>query len=115
MAKLDRDRKLALAKAMRSEPVTTEALLWKLLRDRRLASLKFRRQVPVGRYIADFLCYRHRLIVEADGPLHEERAEHDAERDEWLRSQGFRVLRFANKDVWRRTEDVIAIIPKEVG
>jgi very-short-patch-repair endonuclease len=56
MAKLDRDGKLAFAKAMRSEPVTTEALLWKLLRDRRLASLKFRRQVPVGRYIADFLC-----------------------------------------------------------
>jgi very-short-patch-repair endonuclease len=85
---------IAFARSMRKAPAFHENLLWKILRDRRLEHLKFRRQVPLGRYIADFLCPRHRLIVEADGPLHD--PAHDAERDAWLRSQGFRVLRFKN-------------------
>ena len=74
-----------------------EQLLCRLLRDRRLDGLKFRRQLPIGRYVADFVCLRHRLIVEADGPYHDEAR--DAERDTWLRSQGFRVLRFKNAEV----------------
>jgi very-short-patch-repair endonuclease len=82
----------------------TERLLWKLLRDRRLEGLKFRRQVAVGPYIADFVCFAKRLIVEADGPLHEPAA--DKARDAWLRSQRFEVLRFANDD--------IALYPNEV-
>jgi very-short-patch-repair endonuclease len=85
--------KLAHAKRMRS--AATERLLWDLLRDRRLEEPKFRRQVPIGRYIADFLCLRHRLIVEADGPFHD--TGRDAERDAWLTAQKFRVLRFSNE------------------
>ena len=79
---------------MRREPTFTERALWTLLRDRRLAGLKFRRQVPLGRYIVDFVCFAERLVVEADGPLHD--PERDAVRDAWLRSQHFRVLRFPN-------------------
>jgi very-short-patch-repair endonuclease len=97
------------AKEMRHEPVLYERRLWKLLRDRRLAGLKFRRQVVLGRYIADFACFRHRLIVEADGPQHEERAQ-DATRGDWLRSQGFRVLRFPNQQIENRREQVVAAI-----
>ena len=82
---------------MRHAPSFNERTLWKLLRNRRLADLKFRRQVPLGRYIADFLCYSQRLIVEADGPLHD--AEADAVRDAWLTAQGFRVLRFTNREI----------------
>ncbi|MBX3481839.1 MAG: endonuclease domain-containing protein [Caulobacter sp.] len=82
---------------MRKAPAFHEAILWKLLRDRRLAHLKFRRQVPLGRYIADFLCLEHRIIVEADGPLHD--PVKDAERDAWLNGQGFRVLRFPNATI----------------
>ena len=63
------DRTLAHARRMRKAPAATEQYLWKLLRDRRLAALKFRRQVPIGRYVADFACLRHRLIVEADGAV----------------------------------------------
>ena len=94
------------AKEMRHEPVLYERRLWKLLRDRRLAGLKFRRQVVLGRYIADFVCFRHRLIVEADGPQHEDRVE-DAARDEWLRGQGFRVLRFPNQQIENRGDQVV--------
>jgi len=84
--------KLKFAKHMRRAPTFAERQLWQLLRDRRLEGLKFRRQVPLGPYIVDFLCHAHRLIVEIDGPFHDE--EHDALRDTWLRTQGFEVLRF---------------------
>jgi very-short-patch-repair endonuclease len=97
------------AKEMRREPVLYERRLWKLLRDRRLAGLKFRRQVVLGRYIVDFICFRHRLIVEADGPQHEDRAQ-DAARDEWLTGQGFRVLRFPNQQIENRGHEVIGTI-----
>jgi very-short-patch-repair endonuclease len=96
------------AKAMRREPALFERQLWAILRNRRLERLKFRRQVVLGRYVVDFLCLRHRLIVEADGPFHTE--DHDAIRDAWLRSQGFRVLRFANQQIESRPSEVIAAI-----
>ena len=94
---------------MRHEPVLYERRLWKLLRDRRLGGLKFRRQFTIGRYIVDFICFRHRLIVEADGPQHEDRAE-DAARDEWLSAQGFRVLRFPNPQIENHGERVVRAI-----
>lgn len=97
------------AKQMRREPVLYERRLWKLLRDRRLDGLKFRRQVVIGRYIADFVCLRHRLIVEADGPTHDASL-HDVERDAFLREQGFRVLRFPNTDIENRRHEVVAAI-----
>jgi very-short-patch-repair endonuclease len=107
-------RPKALAKAMRREPVTTERTLWRVLRDRRLEGLKFRRQVVIGRYIVDFLCLRHRLIVEADGPFHEEKAAHELERDAWLTAQGFRVLKFANLQIETRAHEVVATIMEAV-
>ncbi|MEI9963543.1 MAG: DUF559 domain-containing protein [Caulobacteraceae bacterium] len=94
---------------MRKTPVATERLLWDLLRDRSLAGLKFRRQVPIGRYIVDFLCLRHRLVVEADGPFHED-SPRDVERDAWLIAQGFRVLRFRNEEVFANRRRVLEAI-----
>jgi very-short-patch-repair endonuclease len=85
------------ARALRRRATLTERTLWTLLRNRRLAGLKFRRQVPLGPYVADFVCLAHRLIVEADGPFHD--PAHDARRDQWLRTQGFHVLRFGNKAI----------------
>jgi len=93
---------------MRRQPSVNEARLWALLRDRRLEDLKFRRQVPLGRYVVDFLCLRHRLIVEVDGPLHD--ADHDATRDAWLRSQGFRVMRFSTDTVFASPADVTGAV-----
>ena len=97
------------AKEMRREPVLYERRLWKILRDRRLEGLKFRRQVVLGRYIVDFVCLRHRLIVEADGPTHDGRVE-DAERDAWLVDQGFRVLRFPNQQIENQPNEVLTTI-----
>ena len=91
---VEHSRQLAFSRRLRQDAPSTENLLWRLLRDRRLDGLKFRRQHPIGRYVADFVCLRHRLIVEADGPHHDE--DRDAQRDAWLATQGFRVLRFKN-------------------
>jgi very-short-patch-repair endonuclease len=95
------------AKRLRSDLTFTERTLWSLLRNRRLDGLKFRRQVAIGPYIADFVCFSHRLIVEADGPMHEDRTERDAIRDGWLRSQGFEVLRFSNRMITLYPEQVL--------
>ncbi|MFN3558234.1 MAG: endonuclease domain-containing protein [Brevundimonas sp.] len=102
------DRLQGLAKRMRREPAVHERKLWRLLRDRRLEGLKFRRQVVIGPYVADFVCLRHRLIVEADGPFHD--AERDAVRDAWLAAQGFRVLRFPNPQIELRDREVVGVI-----
>ena len=83
------------ARALRRMTPSMEKYLWKLLRDRRLEGLKFRRQFPLGPYVLDFVCLHHRLVVEADGPFHD--PDHDAKRDAWLATQGFRILRFDNK------------------
>jgi very-short-patch-repair endonuclease len=79
------------------------------LRDRRLNSLKFRRQVPVGPYIVDFLCVGAKLIVEADGSQHAE-STHDKARDAYLERQGWKVLRFWNNEVLQNREGVLETI-----
>ncbi len=84
------------AKEMRHDSVVTEKLFWSFVRNRRLDGHKFKRQVPIGPYIADFVCTEARVIVELDGPTHNARAGYDAARDAWLRAQGFTVLRFTN-------------------
>ena len=94
---------------MRREPVLYERRLWKLLRDRRLDGLKFRRQFRIGRYIVDFICLRHRLIIEAVGPQHDGRVQ-DAARDAWLQAKGFHVLRFPNQQIENRSHEVVATI-----
>ena len=104
--------KLAQARRMRHAPTFNEGVLWKLLRNRRLEHLKFRRQAPIGRYIVDFLCLRHRLVVEADGPFHD--LDRDAVRDAWLQGEGFVVLRFPNNAVSNRPDEVVAAILKIV-
>ena len=87
------------ARHMRANPTDAERQLWHLLRDRRLEHLKWRRQFIVDdRYIVDFACLTHRLIIEADGSQHADSRE-DAQRDDWLKSQGFTILRFWNNDV----------------
>jgi 2-isopropylmalate synthase len=88
----------ARARALRRSMTEAERQLWYLLRSRRFSGYKFRRQVPVGPYIADFLCYEARLIIEADGSQHAESAG-DAKRDGWLAAQGFRLLRFWNSEI----------------
>ena len=102
------------ARAMRREPTPAERAMWGLLRAGRLAGLKFRRQAPLGDYIADFMCHFPKVIVECDGGQHADSA-YDATRDAWFRSQGFQVLRFWNGEVIERPRNVGEAILRAVG
>ncbi|HMM63708.1 MAG TPA: DUF559 domain-containing protein [Mesorhizobium sp.] len=88
------------ARTMRKEATEAEDRLWQELRGRRLDRIKFRRQAPIGNYIADFVCLEARLIVEIDGSQHAD-SDYDRWRDMALNERGFRVLRFWNDDVLR--------------
>ena len=94
------DERLSNARRLRKEMTSAEAMLWRSLRDRGIGT-KFRRQVPIGPYVADFACVAARLIVELDGQPHDEpeRRAHDEIRDAWLARQGWRVLRIPNEIV----------------
>ena len=99
---------------MRLTQTEAERKLWYALRDRRMQNVKFRRQAPIGPYIVDFLCVEHRLIVEADGEQHAENAR-DAVRDAWLKRNGYRILRFWNRDILSTQENVLAMIAATCG
>lgn len=99
-----------MARRMRANPTDAEKRLWNVLRDKRLGELKWRRQEIIDdRYILDFVCYEHRLIVEADGSQHADSTK-DRERDAWLIAQGFQVLRFWNNDILTNIEGVAEAI-----
>ena len=93
---------LRLAREQRTKAVQVEAIIWRAVRDRRCEGAKFRRQAGIGNFIVDFVCYERRLIVEIDGPSHEdaEQQARDRERDLWLGEQGFRILRCACLTNW---------------
>ncbi|MDB5096360.1 MAG: hypothetical protein JWM80_781 [Cyanobacteria bacterium RYN_339] len=98
---------LANAKALRRNATVHERVLWQQLRT---LGPRFRRQVPLDHYIADFVCFEHRLIIELDGGQHTERESEDLRRTAWLESQGFEVLRIWNPEVFRNIDGVMELI-----
>jgi very-short-patch-repair endonuclease len=106
------DRTLERAQHLRREMSDEERILWMLLRDRRFAGFKFRRQVPLGDYVADFVCFERKLIVELDGSQHAEpeQAAFDARRTLVLEAAGFRVLRIWTSDLFKEREGVLETI-----
>lgn len=100
---------LPMAKRMRKAPTDAERRLWSVLRSHRLVGWKFKRQEQIGDYVVDFICFRARLIIEADGSQHVENAADEA-RTAWLSSQGFRVLRFWNNDILIESDGVATAI-----
>jgi len=96
------------AREMRNSLTDAERRLWSLLRRKRFG-VRFRRQQPIGPYVVDFYCAPARLIVELDGEQHAFDAirSHDQRRTRWLEQQGYRVLRFANGDVFKKEESVL--------
>jgi very-short-patch-repair endonuclease len=97
------------ARQLRTASTDAERRLWSLLRNHRLDGHEFRRQHPIGLYIADFACAERMLIVEADGGQHADNPA-DQRRTELLQGQGWRVARFWNNDILRNTEGVAAAI-----
>ena len=100
---------LQRARELRQRSTDVEKQLWSALRAGRLAGHKFRRQQPIGPFIADFVCQQARLIVELDGSQHAEN-DRDRRRDEFLAGKGYRVLRFWNSDVVENQAGVLEAI-----
>ena len=97
------------ARDLRKAQTSAEAELWRALRNRRLEGLKFRRQVSLDRYVLDFYCHEHQLVVELDGEVHEEpqQRDHDQSRDTYLVSLGLRIVRIPNREVLENLAEVL--------
>ena len=102
------------ARALRHGMTESERKLWSGLRSEQLG-VKFRRQHPLGNYIADFACLDPKLIVELDGSQHLAQQDYDARRDTFLRAQGFEVLRFGSNDPFVNFEGVLQAIVNRLG
>jgi len=96
---------IQIARKLRKNLTEAEKFLWYVLRVNNLG-FKFCRQAIIGIYIVDFVCYEKKLIIELDGGQHYENAD-DKMRDEWLKSQGFTVLRFWNNEVLENRDGVV--------
>jgi len=99
---------IALARKLRKRMPPAEARLWNALRELKPLGFHFRRQVPLGRYYADFACHHALLVIEVDGDTHgsDTAMQYDAERDAFIRAEGYEVLRFGNHDVMHNLEGV---------
>jgi very-short-patch-repair endonuclease len=98
---------------MRHVATDGEKKLWRLLRSRQLEEHKFRRQVPIGNFIADFVCHERKIIIEVDGGQHADNAK-DVARDLWFANAGYRVLRYWNNDVPKNPSGVLEAILSEL-
>jgi very-short-patch-repair endonuclease len=106
-------KQLEGAKELRRELTPAEKILWKQVKANKLHGLHFRRQQVIHGYFADFYCHQHELIVEVDGGVHEFQQEYDAEREEYLKALGFRILGFTNQEVTNNLNRVLQKIVEE--
>lgn len=103
------------SRELRSRQTKAESLIWTVLRAKRLAGLKFRRQHPIGPYFVDFACVEKKVVVELDGGYHDLQYDQDRQRQAFLQSQGWQVIRFCNEDVLADVEAVAISIARQIG
>ena len=112
----DEIKSRAFAKKLRQEMTKAEVILWKRLRELDARGFKFRRQHPIGPFIADFVHIRGKLVVEIDGVSHwtAERAEHDKRRDVYMQVNGWDVVRISDKDVYEDADSIVENIVRRL-
>ncbi|MBN2080532.1 MAG: endonuclease domain-containing protein [Spirochaetes bacterium] len=98
------------SRKLRNNLTQAEEKLWRYLKSKQFLGLKFRRQQPIGSYIVDFVCFENRIVIELDGGQLNDNPDKDNERDNWLRSQGFVVLRFWNNEVMKNMKGLMAVL-----
>ena len=102
------------ARTLRTNATDAEILLWSRLRRKQVGGHRFRRQYPIGGYVADFACVSERLVIELDGGQHSERRRRDEARTQDLEAMGYRMLRFWNDDVFNDLDNVVERIAAEL-
>ena len=100
---------------LRKNMTDVEKLLWKHLRQKQLNGFKFRKQSPIGPYVADFVSFDRKLIIELDGGQHASQNTYDSKRDKWFQSQRFKTLRFWNNEVLQNLEGIKTVILKSLS
>jgi very-short-patch-repair endonuclease len=110
------DRRIMIlrARSLRRNATDAEKLLWSALRDRRLEGIRFRRQVVIGRYVADFGAANPKLVIELDGVQHEQQTSYDGVRPRYLEDEGYFVMRFWNGEVVTNLRGVLDTIGEEI-
>ena len=106
---------IEFARHLRRNQTSAEDIFWNEVRNRRFLKLKFRRQVPISKYFADFICESEKLVVELDDVSHADRIEYDLERTKVLEDNGYRVIRFSNTDVYEDIDGVMESLVRFVG
>jgi very-short-patch-repair endonuclease len=109
------------ARKLRRGQTEAEQKLWARLRRHQMKGLQFRRQYPIGPFIADFVCLETKLIIEVDGSQHADQTDRDESRSEFLRDAGYKVLRFWNYEVIgeidlvvQRIADALELVPRKI-
>ncbi len=105
---------IPLASKLRKRQTDSERKLWGQLRAKQMEGVKFRRQHPMGIYIADFICFEKRLIIKLDGGQHTIQATKDKTREAWLRQQGYKVLRFWDHEIFENFTGVLNSIRNNI-
>lgn len=97
------------ARQLRAFMTPWERKLWTHLRGHRFHGFQFKRQVPIGPYIVDFSCHARKLIIELDGGHHQlpDVKRYDSQRDEFLRTEGYIVLRINNSELRKNGDGVL--------
>jgi very-short-patch-repair endonuclease len=103
------------ARALRQTETSPEQLLWLALRNGQIGGMKFRRQHPIGPYVADFYCHNAGLVVEVDGMSHDDKIRQDAEKMQFIEGQTLRILRVTNEDVMHDLDAVTREIARLGG
>ena len=106
--------KLKFAKKLRTDATDAEGIMWYQLRNRNFFGYKFKRQVPLGHYIADFVSMDKMLIIELDGGQHAEQHHYDDARTLYLNGCGYKVIRFWNTDILTNLDGVLECLRQEL-
>lgn len=111
---IQKQQKKQYARKLRKRMTRAEEVLWKELRHRRCGGHKFRRQVPIGPFVVDFLCRKQRLIIEVDGEIHTLQQKYDQFREAYLVDMHYRIVRFTNEEVLRNLPQVLHSILQHI-
>ena len=103
-----------LSQNLRKQGVESEVKMWAYLKKNQVQDIRFYRQRPIGPYIVDFLCSKLKLVIEIDGFTHDEKVKYDEKRQDYLEKEGYCVLRFLDRDVFRNLEGIFEVIHQYV-
>ena len=107
--------RISFARQLRKEQSEAETIFWQKVKGRRFCNLKFKRQVPIDKYIADFVCEHEKLIVELDGFQHDENEAYDDKRTDILQRYGYPVWRIRNQDIYEDIDQVLYDMKQFLG